>query len=182
MHWMAHRKRRLVLTGVCIGMVLALSNLTSVAYAHFLGYDSVDGCTIADEDWTKWDAERNAARNLWGARKNLSVTGASKVDNCVNIIADTWWTVADVQWRDVNRSDLSWVGLYQNKSGADIITMNDHYVSQYNACMRTDVALHELGHALGLSHSTLGQVMYAQVQDVCSLQSHDIADYHTLWG
>lgn len=51
-------------------------------------------------------------------------------------------------------------------------------------CGRNEVAMHELGHAHGLAHSFMGQVMSAFESPfaICTLQAHDIADYESLWG
>lgn len=44
------------------------------------------------------------------------------------------------------------------------------------------VALHELGHALGLNHSTENAIMQAFVSDIDSLQSDDIAGAVSIYG
>ena len=171
--------KKLLVGGVALTSFVGLA---APVGAHTLGHDSVDGCEIRDEDETSYDAERTYARNAWEARKNLTVTGASKVDNCVDIEPDSWDVVADLEWKTANRSDVSWAGLYQWEPGADDIHLNAYYMNQYSSCRRQNVAMHELGHAHGLGHSFVGQVMNSYAQSICTLQSHDRSDYHALWG
>jgi hypothetical protein len=161
---------------VGVGMTLALLGvvLAGTASAHFLPYDSVDDCEVRWEDETKYDSERLAASSAWESLKG---------DDCVDLLPDAWDTIADLEWQDVNRSDVSWAGLTRQ---GDFITgeihLNDFYMQSYDSCRRTNVAMHELGHIHGLDHSFSGQVMYEFVSPVCTLQSHDITDYQTLWG
>ena len=69
--------------------------VASAVEAHFIGADSVDGCEIRWEDETKYDTERVAAQNAW---ENLKGS-----DNCVDLEPDVWNTVADLQWKDVDK-------------------------------------------------------------------------------
>jgi hypothetical protein len=163
-------------------VAVAALGATAPAQAHFSGYDSVDDCEIRDEDGTSFDAERIYARDAWEALKNTMLTGYYNWDNCVNIASDTWRTWSDLDWKDANRSDVSWAGLYENEPGADDIHLNRYYMQYYNDCTRKNVAMHELGHAHGLAHSFSGQVMYKYVSSVCTLQYEDKSDYHALWG
>lgn len=166
-------RRSVALSLGCLTLTLAA---TGPAGAHFISHDSVDGCEIRWEDETRYDTERQWAQARWEALKGS--------DNCVDLAPDAWNTSADLEWKDAYRSDVSWAGLYQAEFGADDIHLNRYYMekSWYTDCMRKWVAMHELGHAHGLGHSYSGQIMNAYVQNVCTLQSHDIADYRKLWG
>lgn len=163
---------------VGIGALVALLGvvLPGRSEAHDLGHDSVDGCEIRWEDETSWDTERQAAQSAWEALRG---------DSCVDLKADAWDTVADLEWKDANRSDVTWAGLYEWELNADDIHLNSFYLQSYGSCMRRNVAMHELGHAHGIDHSSNsnnGNVMNSYAISVCSLKPHDIADYESLWG
>lgn len=160
------------IVAVAVNLTLLTFLLASVAAAHFLGYSAVDGREIRWTDSTVFDSPRSYAIGKWNAEGRISIR------------ADAWNTVNDLNWRDARRSDVSWAGLYTHRSGTaqeDLITFNRHYVDGYSTSRRNNVALHELGHALGLAHSYSGQVMYAYVSTITTVQSHDRADYRALW-
>lgn len=143
----------------------------SPAGAHFLGYDSVDGDEIAYEDHTKWDDARVWARDRWNALGR------------VDIFPDGFWTNSDIEFTDVNKSWVSWAGLYEYEwwDDTDEIYFNDYYMNGYDTVRRRFVAMHELGHALGLAHSYTGQIMQTYVGSIQYLQSHDRSDYYALY-
>ena len=164
-------------------MMAAIAALTwlvaSAVEAHFIGADSVDGCEIRWEDETKYDTERVAAQNAW---ENLKGS-----DNCVDLEPDVWNTVADLQWKDVDKPNENWVGHWSENplpAHADTIEMNSHYLDSdsYTSCKRKSVAIHELGHAHGLDHSYVPNLMDDLMSNYCTLGFHDISDYEELWG
>ncbi|GAB1335631.1 matrixin family metalloprotease [Streptomyces sp. E-15] len=157
-------------------VVLSISfTAATPASAHFLGNDSVDDREIRWEDSTRYDDARKHAINAWD---NSSL-------NRINIAPDAWNTIADLEWRDSSRTDVTWDGLWKARTGADAIYLNVAYLKNYGTTKRRGVATHELGHALGLAHSYSGQIMVNNTPARGSLttpQSHDKADYHALWG
>lgn len=161
---MRHRTAVLILS--LVALVLPLT-----ASAHFLGNDSVDGREIRWEDYTAYDDARNWAINQWDALGR------------VNIAPDAWNTVTDLEWRDANRSDVTWDGRWIPRTGADAIELNSYYLRNYSDFKRRAVAAHEQGHSLGLAHSYSNQLMNSC--STCSgyntPQSHDRADYYALW-
>jgi predicted Zn-dependent protease len=156
---------------VVIAVALAVLIAPLTTFAHFLGNDSVDGREIRWEDYTAFDDARGHAISTWN---NLGR---------VNIAPDTWSAVADLEWRDANRSDVSWDGMWSARSGADLIQLNAYFLNGYTSFKRRAVAAHEQGHSLGLAHSYSDQLM-----NPCSTcsgyntpQAHDRSDYYALW-
>lgn len=152
--------------------------VASVVSAHPYGASSVDDCEIRWEDDTQYDAARSSAQNAWEDLKGS--------DNCVDLAEDTWYTVADLEWVDVNMPEVDWAGNWTLNSGtaeADTIELNTHYMDSYNACTRKGVAMHELGHAHGIYHSFYPNIMYRYLPyNFCLLRDHDEDDYEELWG
>ena len=98
--------------GVLFAVSVTVLTLTAgVAYAHFLGYDSVDDCEIRWEDDTGYDTERIAAIDIWDDIKGD--------DDCVDIVPDTLNTVADLEWKDTYAPDVEWPGLYEPQNLTD---------------------------------------------------------------
>ena len=72
---------------------------------------------------------------------------------------------------------------------ADIVFNNAESWDVYSGLLRFDgtseferVALHELGHALGLNHTTADAIMQAFISDTDTLQSDDIAGIASIYG
>ena len=140
------------------------------ALAHFLTFSSVNNCQIKWTGTTQYWGARDLAIAEWNALGRIAILQHSGSS-----------TTADVRFGDTYRSDVTWVGLYNNQGGADSITFNRFYMDQYYSPKKTNTALHELGHALGLDHSFSGQVMKASVSSVTEPKTHDTADYNALW-
>lgn len=140
------------------------------AYAHFLGYSSVDEREIRWGGSTKYTAAQSHSITTWNALGK------------VNIAPDTIYTYEDVTYGDINRSDVTWSGLYTCWGAlTDNIDFNDYYMSNYTDDEKKHVALHELGHALGLDHSYSPNVMVSGRYSITTLGSHDTEDYYSLW-
>ena len=154
-----------VVLAVLIGLLIPAS-----ASAHFLGYDSVDGSEIRYEDYTQYDDARIWAINRWNALGEIAIR------------PDAWNTITDLEFWDWNDCSASWVGIYVGqRPGAEQIYFNICYLKSADTSQRRNVALHELGHALGLAHSFPGQVMNRYITTITTPQSHDRADYYALW-
>lgn len=157
-------------------VALSVAIATGVAWpatAHFLGNDSVDDGEIRYESYTNYTDARSWATSSWNALGSINIAG------------DTSSTITDLEWHDANLPSVSWDGKWTSQSFADAITLNGHYLSGYTQTKRRGVATHELGHALGLAHSYAGQVMVdntASRGSITTPQSHDTADYRSLWG
>ncbi len=141
----------------------------NIAQAHFLGYSSVDAGEIRWGGSTTYSTQWNAGISTWN---NLSP---------IDILPDTWWTYEDLTVSDVNRAD-GFAGLYTPFTGADTIELNKYYLWNDTSAQKQNVTTHELGHSLGLGHSYSGEIMYYQQNSQMNLGSHDVSDYHNLWG
>ncbi|GAA3128537.1 hypothetical protein GCM10020255_001460 [Rhodococcus baikonurensis] len=84
--------------------------------------------------------------------------------------------------RDVNRSDYSWAGHYENR-GTDYSTleMNDAKFSGPSDARIQPVMLHEMGHSLGLAHSCAGSNMDERIYftKTSTLSDLDKSSYNT---
>jgi hypothetical protein len=166
--------------GILVGTAAAVVGVAGLvlvaatpASAHFLGNDSVDGGEIRWEDNTGWDDARAHAINTWNALGRI------------NIAPDNVTSIADLEWHSVNRSDVNFDGRWVAYGGADHIELNTYYFNGYSTTKRRGVAAHEQGHALGLGHSYSGQLMVDNTPargNITTPQSHDKADYQSLWG
>lgn len=166
-----------------IGLVTALACLVlspAIATAHLSGADSVTQRKSLWGSSTQYTEARGHARTVWNALNNVNIRFTNPGET------------QDVHWYDVNRSDVSWAGWYDNRTGVDHILMNKYYLGDpgsdgFNADIERAVAAHEVGHSLGLSHNAdTSQLMNdcpgcADGTLVDEPQSHDRSDYYALW-
>lgn len=139
---------------------------------YLLGYDSVDSNNnIQYGESTTYDTELTYAINLWNSKGS------------VDIEPDTFWTTKDLQFSNEYHSDVSWVGQYSHILVlTDTIVFNTYYMSGYSTTLRENVALHEIGHALGLDHSYSGNLLYMYVSSQITFGAMDSVCYTALWG
>ena len=99
----------------------------------------------------------------------------------VTFATDTILTTLDLEVRDAGTSTDWFVGAWDDNYSPNRITLNPYYMSKYDANTQKSVITHELGHALGLGHSVLGQIMNSYTTSVTSLGSQDMSDYDYWW-
>lgn len=145
------------------------SHAQAVHYTTFT--NSVDGREIRWEGGTAYRDQFNAAIRTWNALGRI------------NIAPDIIATITDLSVLDVNRRDVNWAGSYfWSPVSADTIAFNTAFLLNASNNRRQAVITHELGHALGLDHSIIGNVMVSGVWDQTRLGAQDISDYRFLWG
>jgi hypothetical protein len=99
----------------------------------------------------------------------------------VTIATSTGTSSPVLQLEDIaSDSSSSIVGLYDPV--AQKIQFNPYYMDQYDASYKQNVATHELGHALGLWHSYLGNMMNSYTTGTTTLGVQDKLDYDYCWG
>lgn len=153
---------------------LVLSLATSLGIANAAHYVTV--YSSVDEEEIRWGGA-SAYSSSWSS--GVTTWNARGV---INIAQDTVSTYEDVTISDVYNRSVSWAGQYSNQIGSDSIQFNSYYMSGFTSSKKQNVTTHELGHALGLDHSTSGNVMYRTVSTQTSLGAQDISDYHYKWG
>jgi hypothetical protein len=100
----------------------------------------------------------------------------------VTIATDTVFTVEDLTISDVNEPSEAFVAVYNpNSSPNDTIQFNDYYMASSTAALHLNATAHELGHALGLWHSYLGNMMNSFATSTTTLGYQDILDYDYCW-
>ncbi len=146
---------------------------------HYLTLGSeqgcLDGCGMANGDglllwrWNasttpKYEAELADAIQIWediGTSTTFAVSGTSS---------------SAMELFIVNRTDVVWSG----QSSTEML-LNEYYLDQDTSAQIQHTITHEFGHALGLSHSFPGNILYSNQTSLTELGTQDLFDYHYLW-
>ncbi|MFC0475565.1 matrixin family metalloprotease [Robertmurraya beringensis] len=125
-----------------------------------------------------WDLVDSGKHLDWGGSSKYSTnlsSGATVWNNYKSgvIRPDTASTLQDVTISDYYEVS-STAGV---TSSGGTLKFNDYKMSGYDSTKKKNVAMHELGHALGLAHNLSGDVMYAYVSTVVTLSFNDKASY-----
>ncbi len=139
---------------------------------YFLDSNSVnlDDDAIYLTGTTTYTAELSLATTTWN---NLgSITIASTTDPA---------TIKIVDIQEVDGEDLFFTANYHRASNPDEIQFNMYFMENISLNKRVNVITHEFGHALGLNHSYIGNIMYQFVTDQTYVGNQDLFDYFDLW-
>jgi uncharacterized repeat protein (TIGR01451 family) len=160
------------------------------------------------QDGTNFSTSFIAAMDTWNGvvgsiqlSGNIDAEGLGGRQNGVNEVffgPDVYGTAFDTQTIAVTTSFRSSVltnGTYYRRTQSDIVFNNSRNWDSYRGATQTGVidfrrvALHELGHVLGLDHpdqatpvQTVTAVMNSRVSSIDSLQADDIAGAQSLYG
>ncbi|WP_040400263.1 matrixin family metalloprotease [Heyndrickxia acidiproducens] len=147
-------------------MLLLIPVTNASAAAKLLSWDLVDSGKHMDWDGgTKYQSYFNSGVSVWnGYKKGV-------------IRKDTATRVQDVKISDYTvKSSTAGV-----TSSAGTIKFNKYTMDKLSGTKKKNVAIHELGHALGLAHNTLKDVMYKYVSTKTKLSSNDKASYNAAY-
>lgn len=167
--------RRRAVWALCGALALTTAS-SGVAFAHFTGYDSVDHSTreIRYTESSKYDAAISYAVGQWNNLGRIAIRGGQP--NITLQIVDYYDATTSTRGRccggDPDTMKLNTAQL--DTPGCGGRTLSDGQKS---------TVTHEFGHALGLDHSFLPNVMHTTCTGARQLtpQSHDREDYFALW-
>jgi hypothetical protein len=149
--------------------VLVFLSIAAISSAHVLGYSSVDNMEIRYGGSTKYTTAQSHSIDTWNDLGE------------VNIAPDNIWTYEDVTYSDYDDSADTRSGVWTPSLGSDTIEFNEYLMDDYTGDQQKYVALHELGHALGLAHTTVPNVMVQGEYSYTELGSHDEESYYSLY-
>lgn len=141
--------KRITYALICVLLILAVvfdsSKAMATSYLNIPYWDCVDSGKHLDYDGDSiYISYVSAGAGKWNNYKSGVIR------------YDTIFTVQDVYVEDVP-DNYPWTG-QTNSSGA--MYFNTNKMNLLSDIQKTNVAAHELGHALGLRHSTQGSIMY----------------------
>jgi len=161
---------------LALSVTLALIANTSIAYATLKSDSSSHSVDSGEIRWgtyhgsTQYTSARDNAISEWDALGHINIAG------------DTVFTIEDLSFDDYNMAD-GYLGWWHKNTGADEIEFNEVYFNVMSDGERNKTALHEMGHALNLAHTTNQFSVMREGQISQSvLYQYDINDYNARWG
>jgi hypothetical protein len=157
--------------------------LDQIRYLSFFDEDLVTSVTGGVIDWNWYSATSTYKDALYAGMSTWNTYGNS-VGGATIATSTTATSSADLLVLDIASSSSDYfVGSFQAFAGPDMLKFNPYYMNQRDAIGKQRTATHELGHAFGLSHSFLGNIMnsYATSTPQTSLGVQDKSDYDYCW-
>ncbi|MGA8311276.1 MAG: right-handed parallel beta-helix repeat-containing protein [Terriglobales bacterium] len=134
-------------------------------YLSSLG-DGVDGNVIEWTGSTTFTDAFTAAVNTWNAEGKIDIYYVS--------------SSPDITVSDIDDDQVDWAGFYNY--AFHTLQFNEAHLRGIDPLIQQNAATHELGHALGLEHSYVGNIMHPPATTQVDLGWQDWRDYHYLWG
>jgi hypothetical protein len=180
----------------------ATTTATSTGPYHSTTHTSGNGARVSDNvDYTPWATDRHYLTSYdnsvdsgeirWGwetaAMYETSLWASIATWNTlgsINIATDTDLTVQDLDLYAEDYGKTDWYGQFVPLLFlADNMAFNVYYLQYLTSTQVQSVITHEFGHALGLDHSYMGNIMYDYFSTVWQtvLGYQDLIDYDYLW-
>ena len=148
--------KKLIVSLLCAVFLISFLHKDAYARAYLLPWNLVDSGKHLDYDYNSvYLSNITNGVNRWNNYKSDVIR------------PDSIWVVEDVYISDVNISN-GWAGL---TSANGTIQLNRYHMDSYPPYKITNVVAHELGHALGLDHSTSTDLMDASITSHTSAQA-----------
>jgi hypothetical protein len=152
----------------------------ALAYPHYINVDHSGNKIYSVNDSNKtlgwsgtpyYTSEWNSSVSLWDELGEINIHENSTSTPELSVSAAT-------------TTDVSWNAMWSDES-PDTIYLNKYYMDYKTPTERINIIAHELGHALGLAHSYLTNVMYYSPGGPDSTQDNlgdqDEVDYDYMW-
>lgn len=123
---------------------------------------------LIDASSSPYAAALNAATSTWNAAMLVDIESATTTSPNLVIVA-------------TSSSDVVWKGEWSPQLSQDYIYLNQYYLNNNTSVEVQNTITHEIGHALGLTHSFTGNVMYFLQSSQVDLGPQDSYDYQYLW-
>lgn len=148
--------KKVVCAALTTLILVSLFSVPAFATAYVLSWDLVDSGKHLDYDGnSSYMSYIDTGASTWNGYKS----GVIRKDSII--------VIEDVFVSDVDSAN-GWAGMtYQSGK----IELNQYYMRNYSTSKKTNVAAHELGHALGCAHSTSSDLMDASITSHTSTQA-----------
>lgn len=157
-----------------IGKFVKISITVAMALSLVTNYSKVCAATYV-QNWNLVDSGKHLDYDGNSIYMGNIIVGVGKweMHRSGVIRKDSLTVIQDVYVSDTTRND----GVIGVTSPRGTIEFNKNLMEQVDSVYRSRVATHELGHALGLDHSTSSDIMYAYTIKTSTLSENDKNSY-----